>query len=1357
MLNIDWHQLEKNIGAKEVSFESFNYQIAVKRYWSLGKFDYYYNTPGSEFYLTLSSDSSDFLAKATDVIGWQAKFWLNKKAPDNSPLDYAHRYELVEGFKKSLEYKPTLTVWIICTPGRFLNTAPSYPVDELEKSLKAIKPDVKIVYWYKEQYEAMFHSAPEQYASIFNYYFSTQYLSFSLFSKHSGKRLDILRKRYDTDLYTPCRQDREILSSIFYKKRFDKLGDKIKHNIEFGEKLSGSRLYREEISKLVASPAGNQADENGIETIVKIKELMDELLSLVEALRIYTAPENTLQLVKHLFSIIEKRREKINALLQDAGVSNEHDYEIDFSYEPDTKNVYAFRDYLYRIAGSFLDRIKKVYRLLFQMSSQVFNIFGDAGFGKTNFSCAITERLLSEGLPALLIPASEIHGNGDSIEKQILSFFGIESSISFDEFIGMLDSAGFLHGIKIPIIIDGLNETQPSAATWHPQLQYLMSSIQELDNVILISTCRPAYVKQVFDEDGIDKVLNSIKMEGFKDNLDEAIGKYFSKYNICPKNKDFDRNLFNNPLLLRIFSRANEGKTAEINESNIYAAVESYVDEIIEKVSTIDKQSDPILKNKVARGIARYSMYLWENSSRGVPYKEGIGILPIFDPGNTDGIWIKTISYGLLDEGLLFRNIHSDEEYAEFTHDVIGGFCIAKNVIFNGKTSDQIIETLKTDDLIKKLTLVDKRHPLAEDILKSIVFLCRRYTGKELFELVDNSEVILASLSVVRIIVSREDGRNSFIAHFKSASLDDTILPQLLESVLLEIIKKEDYILTELLEAILIKMIPSQIDLSWSESIRRNAEEISLYLSHKIESIQTNNENVDSILRQLLFISFFLSSTNRYIRDKATKALVVIGRKYPALLFDAFLLVEKIADWYIVERLIAAICGVFLQSNDKDVLIRVCGYLENNYFKRLKTSHVLILDYIDTLLAYAAIHYSHKRSTLSPPEGQLSKWQMDMECFKKVTSDRDAQWGFGPVDYEFAKDKIGNYLSSGRWQKDSKMPTIEESLALVVWRAKGLGYSDSVFKELDIQINKDIYEKRGMHRLVETYGEKYSKIAFHERYGYNLIKGLCLDFKEEAGFRVGVTDIDPTFPDRATKRQLVTCCFLPKQLADIQEWINDNQVGLLENHYRRTDISVLDTEWIMLYGHLVQESSEKSRIDISLYTIIVSEDKSDGIIEKLGRDELYMHLITENSYVIAGEIPWSDNYLDTTREEEIDGENTEIYFPVSSYSRQSKTALESSDSICVISKRLAKHTGLKINLNDFNLYTASDELASIYLHDNYSRYLYMRADLVKKYLAETKQSLVWIELISKYGAFGEYESKYAPSFKDLRAFKKYAY
>ncbi len=30
------------------------------------------------------------------------------------------------------------------------------------------------------------------------------------------------------------------------------------------------------------------------------------------------------------------------------------------------------------------------------------------------------------------------------------------------------------------------------------------------------------------------------------------------------------------------------------------------------------------------------------------------------------------------------------------------------------------------------------------------------------------------------------------------------------------------------------------------------------------------------------------------------------------------------------------------------------------------------------------------------------------------------------------------------------------------------------------------------------------------------------------------------------------------------------------------------------------------------------------------------------------------------------------------------------------------------------------------------------------------QLLIWFEIVSKYGAFGEYEPKYKPSFKDFR-------
>lgn len=91
------------------------------------------------------------------------------------------------------------------------------------------------------------------------------------------------------------------------------------------------------------------------------------------------------------------------------------------------------------------------------------------------------------------------------------------------------------------------------------------------------------------------------------------------------------------------------------------------------------------------------------------------------------------------------------------------------------------------------------------------------------------------------------------------------------------------------------------------------------------------------------------------------------------------------------------------------------------------------------------------------------------------------------------------------------------------------------------------------------------------------------------------------------------------------------------------------------------------------------------------------------------------------------------------------------------SKKLARTLGLRINLNDFNLYTMSGEKASSYMHDNHSSFVYFRRDLLKQYLHDSRQSMIWIEIASKYGAFGEHKTKYDPSFKYLRAVNKYVY
>jgi hypothetical protein len=74
MIEISWERLRTNSESREISFESFNFQLAFKKYSKYGSFEYDYNTPGSEFYLTLDKDCNELQAKSGYTVGWQVKF-----------------------------------------------------------------------------------------------------------------------------------------------------------------------------------------------------------------------------------------------------------------------------------------------------------------------------------------------------------------------------------------------------------------------------------------------------------------------------------------------------------------------------------------------------------------------------------------------------------------------------------------------------------------------------------------------------------------------------------------------------------------------------------------------------------------------------------------------------------------------------------------------------------------------------------------------------------------------------------------------------------------------------------------------------------------------------------------------------------------------------------------------------------------------------------------------------------------------------------------------------------------------------------------------------------------------------------
>jgi len=66
------------------------------------------------------------------------------------------------------------------------------------------------------------------------------------------------------------------------------------------------------------------------------------------------------------------------------------------------------------------------------------------------------------------------------------------------------------------------------------------------------------------------------------------------------------------------------------------------------------------------------------------------------------------------------------------------------------------------------------------------------------------------------------------------------------------------------------------------------------------------------------------------------------------------------------------------------------------------------------------------------------------------------------------------------------------------------------------------------------------------------------------------------------------------------------------------------------------------------------------------------------------------------------------------------------------SKRLAQSLGLVMHLDDFNLYEDNGKKASSYLDDNHSSFLYFRKDLLREYMRDLRQSMIWIEIMRKY-------------------------
>lgn len=1313
-MNIDWNQLNINSTSRELSFESFCYQIACKKYNQLGNFAFYYNTPGSEFYLELKNSCKELSLQKGDVVGWQAKFWFNQKDMENSLLDKKHRDELIHGFIDTISYQPNLKCWIICTPGKFSNTKPHCSWDKLICELNSIKKDVEIVHWHKDSFETIYHENPEGYSGIYNHYFNTKFIGIELLNRVTTRNLKILESKFDVDLHIKDEQEVELFSSIFYEKALKEISEQIKILKHAIKDIKNDRMY----SFNSFSDLSNIFVQN-VKKFVETHFSFCDNLSCVQS----TDPREILLFAKNIISLIEDFRSKIREPLR-RSINKELkqlNKKIDYHDKEWINFTINSTNHIYDLIVGNESNISLLHLANRALANNI-NIFAAAGYGKTHCACSIAYQMKEKGLPVLLLLGSTFRDDRTP-QQRILELIEVSNEYSYKDLIAAINNLGCIYRCKIPVIIDGLNESYPYCSKiWNNEIYSLINDFNELENIILITTCRDKseYIQKIFDKRYYSEVENHLFIKGFSEqNINHAISKYFDKYKITHSNQ-FDGSIFSFPLILKLFCEVNSNKeNVIVSQFTITQSIEKYVELLIEKISTKDKCVDKKIKLKLNDGLQKLGDKLWSDGTREILFSE---FIKLFSQDELD--------FKLVDEGMCFqRDIDKDRELVQFTYDLVGGYQIAKSVFFVDLNIDKIIH--KITELQDTLFCDDKsqRHPLHEDIIKSITYLLPHTTGKQIYEIIPDESILVENVRNIDLLCFDTDQKEKLIKFIDSIVLSALSTKTLLQELWNNASLHNRYDFFDIITPIILKLNSFEIDCFWNEIIRREPYKTIDQLK-KLEKFHSDYTAViDSLL---LYILLLTGTTDLKLRSEAVKSLLFIGKHYPYNILEIAQRYKNIQDEYIVEALICCLTGITLRLNNKSYTENVNRLIIKDFLIQNPTNNIAILDNIQTLISFAKARFDLQCDELILYRNQNEIWTYNDRIVSEIK--KGGIWSYEMMDYDFIKYQV-TALSNETYNSISKYSKAE-IIMLLSEKVKEIGYSD-IYNDIEQKLlENNKYRREEPSELVIKYSDKYLNIAYYNLAGYLMVNyQISPEYKNT--FRFDEIFFDPTFPILPPKTQLINECFLPNYNEDIQDWILKDE-DLLREIYQTIPLWEKD-KMVLLFAFMEQKNDDKNtRIYIHINSYICYSkikhrfnDYSSG-----------------NNHLFAGEILWRK--IEPINDEIDEDYNTDYFSTTEKYAWSAWSSNRyQNPSFRYLNSIIAHDLGLDFDIDSLSYKDKSGNIVTkLYRTDN-STFLFVNKNILDDYLNNKKCYLKWDKIIQKYGEFGIYEDKkYNPSFRE---------
>ena len=1129
-MQFNWNDIRSLNGSQANGFEELCAQLARAESPDRAKF-VRKGTPdaGVECYCILPDESE---------WGWQAKYF--------ETLGNSQWQQLDKSVKTALDNHPKLVRYFVCTPldrpdARIEGQKSAMQrwnerVEKWERWAQKRSMCVEFVWWGSS--ELIERLSQNEHIGRSYFWFGQRGFDNEWFQARLDEAVEAAGPRYTPEIHVnlPIAQDLERFS---------------RSEFLFTEIKSLAKGIRKTFQRLIC-PSMSQKDPSWTVSIKPLSDLIDEVLN--EIAQIEPEPIGSLPFANIATKIacVKKEVDKIEKTLS----LQKQPLRVTEDGRPIwRKDVDKFRNRLYHIYQLQSELVEA--RSAFEHANSIASghlmlLKGKAGTGKTHLLCDFANRRIASEAPTVLLMGQRFVAN-ESPRTQMLQQLDLPG-VSAEQFVDALEAAAQAAGCRALLIIDALNEGQ-GRVIWPNNLAAFLSALEKSPWIGVLLSVRSTYEDVIIPEE-IRKRAVSVTHDGFASHEYAAARTFFSYYGLEFPSTPILQPEFQNPLLLKTLCIGLKDR-GERRLPRGFHGITSTLDFYLETVNKkLAKELDFNPSDQlVRRALERIATQMIKADDRWLPRPKAEEIVNAVLPGRG---FSQSLYRGLVTEGVL------SEERNERTGDS------REEVVYVYISYDRFADHIIADSLLRRhLDANDPKAAFSEGGDLSFICETERYVPSGLIEALciqvperTGEELVTLAPKLLDQWNIGEAFRQSLVWRKPDAVFESTlkVLNKLIKTqkngdatldVLLTIATLENHPFNaEFLDKNLRRKSMPDRDVWWSTYLHRAwAKDDSGAVRRIVDwawgvTEDTNLEERTVALCSIA-IAWMFTTSNRFLRDRATKALVSLltGRIDVATrLVDRF---SDVDDPYVVERIYSVAYGVAMRSYDAIGVGKLSSLVYEKVFaKGTPPVHILLRDYARGVIEraiYLGSDIEIDESLVRPP--YKSTWPKIpdedeikplMPHWSKESHDRD--WGRDRITVSVMEDDFARYVIGTNWwstkwlslrlDEDPWQPSESEDgrrytprfdltqiQRYVLWRVFDLGWTTERFSEFDRSVQSADRKASKPERI----GKKYQWIAYHEilayiadHYQYREPFGEYEDDLYRGPWQKSLRDIDPS-------------------------------------------------------------------------------------------------------------------------------------------------------------------------------------------------------------------------------------------------------